>query len=264
MKKLLIVSFTLLVHFSIAQDVIVMKNGDELNAVVLEVGTESVKYKKYDNQQGPTYSIDKADVFMIRYENGSKDVFNTQKEEPKKDEPDARPFPKGSINFNPLGLLQFGPILQYEGKIGSSSYIVPYFRYAYAGVATHAIWTEFDEDNELSPGSAAVGLGFKGFTSSGNSLYYGGLLDYSWTTARFDIGQTSETKNDATSLAIISNFGYRWRSKGSSYINLGLLAGAAFTLSDEERYVIDGSFHSSKKETTIFAMIELSFGWDFK
>lgn len=264
MKKLLIVSFTLLVHFTIAQDVIVMKNGDELNAVVLEVGTESIKYKKYDNQQGPTYSIDKTDVFMIRYENGSKDVFNTQKEELNKEEPTARPFPKGSINFNPLGLLQFGPIIQYEGKIGSSSYIVPYFRYAYAGVATHAVWNGFEEDNELSAGSAAVGIGVKSFTSSDNSFYYGGFLDYSWTTARYDIGQLDETQEKSTNLGIISNFGYRWKSNRSSYVNLGLLAGAAFTLKDEERFVSDGSLYATNEDITIFAMIELSFGWDFK
>ncbi|MEP1034111.1 hypothetical protein [Ekhidna sp.] len=264
MKKLLILSLTLLVHFTIAQDIIVMKNGDEINAVVLEVGSESIKYKKHDNQNGPTYTIDKAEVFMIRYENGSKDVFNTQKEEPKKQVTNERSFSKGSININPLGLLQFGPIIQYEGKIGSSSYVVPYFRYAYAGVATHAIWTEFEEDNELSAGSAAIGLGFKGFTSSDNSLYYGGLLDYSWTTARYNIGQTSETEEKATNLGVISNFGYRWRSRGSSYINLGLLAGAAFTLKDEERYVSDGSLLSQDEDITIFAMIEFSFGWDFK
>ena len=34
-----------------------------------------IKYKKYTNLEGPTYSIDKTDIFLIRYANGEKDIF---------------------------------------------------------------------------------------------------------------------------------------------------------------------------------------------
>ncbi|GHV35315.1 hypothetical protein FACS1894180_7260 [Bacteroidia bacterium] len=59
-----------------AQDVIVKRNGDEINAKVTEIGTDDVKYKKFDNQVGPTYTISKSELLMIRYENGDKDMFN--------------------------------------------------------------------------------------------------------------------------------------------------------------------------------------------
>lgn len=59
-----------------AQDVITLKNGDEILVVVQEVGIDKVKYKKFENSNGPNYTLRKSGIFMIKYENGSKDVFN--------------------------------------------------------------------------------------------------------------------------------------------------------------------------------------------
>ena len=58
-----------------AQDFIVLKNGNDIQAVVSEIGTDDVKYKKFDNPDGPTYTLKKSEIFMIRYANGSRDVF---------------------------------------------------------------------------------------------------------------------------------------------------------------------------------------------
>ena len=59
-----------------AQDVIVKRDGSTIISKVLEVNTGDIKYKKFSNLDGPTYTIDKADVMAINYENGEKDVFN--------------------------------------------------------------------------------------------------------------------------------------------------------------------------------------------
>lgn len=56
-------------------DIIVKRTGDEIAARVEEVGTELVKYRRADNLQGPLFSILKSEVFMIRYANGTRDVF---------------------------------------------------------------------------------------------------------------------------------------------------------------------------------------------
>jgi hypothetical protein len=62
-----------------AQDFIIKKNGDELKVKVTEVGTTEIKYKKFDNlETSPVYSILKSEVFMIKYADGSKDVFNAE------------------------------------------------------------------------------------------------------------------------------------------------------------------------------------------
>ena len=62
-----------------AQDVIVKKDGTTIMAKVLSVGTTSVEYKKWSNQDGPTYTIEKSELLSINYANGEKDVFEEQK-----------------------------------------------------------------------------------------------------------------------------------------------------------------------------------------
>ncbi|MDR2146675.1 MAG: hypothetical protein LBE91_09495 [Tannerella sp.] len=63
-----------------AQDVIMLKNGYDIQAVVQEVGIDEVKYKRFDNQNGPNYTLKKSNISMIRYENGSEDVFGEAEE----------------------------------------------------------------------------------------------------------------------------------------------------------------------------------------
>jgi len=58
-----------------AQDIITLKNGNDIQAIVQEIGDSDIKYKKADNPNGPSYSLKKSEIFMIRYANGSKDVF---------------------------------------------------------------------------------------------------------------------------------------------------------------------------------------------
>lgn len=76
MKQLLVLLMLLCSTVAFAQDVIVQKDGSTILSKVIEVGTEEVKYKKYSNQNGPTYSIIKTDVLSINYENGDKDTFD--------------------------------------------------------------------------------------------------------------------------------------------------------------------------------------------
>ena len=63
-----------------AQDIIVKTNAEEIKSKVLEVTQTEIKYKKFENLTGPTYSISKSETFMIKYENGIKDVFTIVKE----------------------------------------------------------------------------------------------------------------------------------------------------------------------------------------
>ncbi|MDR2145414.1 MAG: hypothetical protein LBE91_03005 [Tannerella sp.] len=60
----------------LAQDIIIRKNGDNIQAIVREVGIDDVRYKRFDTPNGPTYRLKKSEISMIRYEDGSRDVFN--------------------------------------------------------------------------------------------------------------------------------------------------------------------------------------------
>lgn len=63
---------------SFGQDIITKRNGDEIEAKVLEVNSADIKFKRFDNINGPIYSLSKLEVSMILYENGSKDIFDEQ------------------------------------------------------------------------------------------------------------------------------------------------------------------------------------------
>lgn len=58
-----------------AQDVIVKKDGTTILSKVLEVNAENLKYKKFKNLQGPTYSMSLSEIISVNYENGEKDTF---------------------------------------------------------------------------------------------------------------------------------------------------------------------------------------------
>lgn len=61
---------------AISQDIIILKSGEEVRAKVTEVLSGSIKYKKYVNPDGPVYTMVKNEIFMIKYQNGSKDIFS--------------------------------------------------------------------------------------------------------------------------------------------------------------------------------------------
>ena len=84
-----------------AQDIIIMRNGDEVQAKVEEVGQTEIKYKKFSNLEGPSYSVSKAQVFMIRYENGQRDVFEAPRPPANVQQAPSAPGgqPPGRISF---------------------------------------------------------------------------------------------------------------------------------------------------------------------
>lgn len=76
MKKMLFVygfiAFALELN---AQDVIIKTNTEEIECKIIEIEDTRVKYKNFSNLDGPVYNINKVDIFMIKYENGQKEVF---------------------------------------------------------------------------------------------------------------------------------------------------------------------------------------------
>lgn len=78
-----------------AQDIIVKNDKTELKVKVLEITDVSIRYKKFEMPDGPTYSIAKAEVFMIMYQNGTKEYMETI--QPKPAAP-KQPTPQNTTN----------------------------------------------------------------------------------------------------------------------------------------------------------------------
>lgn len=70
--------FFIMTHISLpAQDTIRTTGNSIIEAKIIEITQNEVKYKKFTNQSGPLYTINKTEVVMIAYENGSFDEFYT-------------------------------------------------------------------------------------------------------------------------------------------------------------------------------------------
>ncbi|MBK7567759.1 MAG: hypothetical protein IPI31_08000 [Bacteroidetes bacterium] len=80
MKALLL--FIISIFFTshlFCQDIIVKKDGEEIQCTVKEVGISEVKYTPV-GAESPVFVINKADIFMIKYSWGEKQVFSTDDE----------------------------------------------------------------------------------------------------------------------------------------------------------------------------------------
>ena len=93
MKKIFFTAWALscMSILSLGQDLITKKNGEDIKAKVTEVTLSEIKYKKFENLEGPIYSLLIKDVLIIRYENGSKDLFT-------QDTPSISNFEQGQLD----------------------------------------------------------------------------------------------------------------------------------------------------------------------
>jgi hypothetical protein len=65
-----------------SQDKIYRKNGQVVNCKIIEIGTETVKYKPSDNPTGPDYTIDKDRIKKIVFESGKEETFTVNIKDP--------------------------------------------------------------------------------------------------------------------------------------------------------------------------------------
>lgn len=59
-------------------DNIVMQNGSEIRAKVVEITPSEVKYKRCDHLTGPTITVAKSEIFLIQYANGKSEQISTR------------------------------------------------------------------------------------------------------------------------------------------------------------------------------------------
>lgn len=125
-KALILISFVVFVFSAKAQDILIKSSGDELKVKIIEIGVSEIKYKRFDFQDGPSYSIAKNEVLMIRYENGVNEVIT--KSAPKVDNspsssPTPTPSPSSSSSPNEEIEYSMGNYTQNDRYISKSRVI---------------------------------------------------------------------------------------------------------------------------------------------
>jgi len=152
MKKImfLVALATGIATTTIAQDVIIKKDGCEIKATVIKVSRDEVEYKKFESPSGPTYTMSKSDIFMIKYADGTKDVFE-QTAAPRQNygqnapNPDFNPKSPGiawGLSFLVPGVGQF-----YNGQVGKGIGFLVTSMVSVglgAGLAANATTTSYD------------------------------------------------------------------------------------------------------------------------
>lgn len=114
--KVLIRSFATLILLCItgmatAQDVIVMKDQSTIMSKVLEITSTEIKYKKWNNQDGPTYFIDRSEVTSINYENGEVENFSETTDNQQNKKLPQLNYPDSYMTFNGASLYLNGRLL---------------------------------------------------------------------------------------------------------------------------------------------------------
>lgn len=77
--KRLIMLLSVLALFAVsaaAQDFVTKRNGEDIAAIVDEVGPDYVRFRLWDEPDGVTYTMLKNEILMIRYATGRNEVFD--------------------------------------------------------------------------------------------------------------------------------------------------------------------------------------------
>ena len=62
--------------YAAAQDFVTKRNGEDIAAIVDEVGPDYVRFRLWDEPDGVTYTMLKNEILMIRYATGRNEVFD--------------------------------------------------------------------------------------------------------------------------------------------------------------------------------------------
>lgn len=132
-------------------DEIILKTAEEIKAKVTEITPEEIKYKRFDNLNGPTYVIKRSDVFFIKYANGTKEIISPVSTGKSESSPStAKPGNRTVVGYGIMGIfsaivglfvagLLFGALAVVLGALGLSKINKEPEKYSGRGFAVIAI-----------------------------------------------------------------------------------------------------------------------------
>lgn len=126
MKKISLLSIVFLFMSTalFAQDKIYKKHGPVINAKVIEIGPDEIKYKLTNSPDGPIYVVDKSTLKMIEYADGRVEKYQISYKDPSNYEGQLTKAIKLNFFAPLLGYMEFGfeksisPLKGYEVNFG--------------------------------------------------------------------------------------------------------------------------------------------------
>ena len=194
MRKIILLIFGLFCAAGMdaaAQDVITRRNGEDIKALIVEVTDDAIKYKRENLPDGPLFTISKADVLMVTYSDGSRDVFADYM--PGGQAPAPAAYAEAPANLRPgmkyRELLQYYDYRNYRNFMGYER-----FSPALAGLCSFLI----PGMGQMISGEPGRGLGYLGGSAACYVTFVLSCVSASGTGAPYY----------ATTLALVSGIGF--------------------------------------------------------
>ena len=178
---------------------------------------------------------------------------------------DEEDISKFALSINPLGFIQFGPVINAEFGIKENIALNTHVRFPSLGVLTYVLKYHDDGLDELSGIAFGGGLIYF-FGENMSKPYVGGMIEYHRTESLYAKNEGWEWSQIDRSGVFIFNGGYRWRFEGGFFVNTGVFFGAAMGNYDWE--YADPSYDLDEpsgdgKDVTPFGMFEVTLGIEF-
>lgn len=184
MKKLaLLFSFVLFMLPARSQDTIVFRDASEVEAKVTDITNETVSYVMWSNPDGPKYTVNKSEIFYIKYQCGDKDVFaNETKRKNNFNLPKSTAKKSGIDGVRLQSYIYGGAIFMSHagGPAIDLSLGVRLWDYAYIGVETgfHSLFSKVEDEiydygytESYKEAYIPVCVNLKGYIPAGKKIY---------------------------------------------------------------------------------------------
>ncbi|MDR0321100.1 MAG: hypothetical protein LBI28_06330 [Treponema sp.] len=219
-------------------DLIIMRDSNVIEAKVTEISPTEIRYKRFDNLDGPTVVIPAANVLSIRYENGTTEVINAFL--PGQANTDADKI-HWAFNGNPGGALLGGTTFCFEFGRGNFNSEINLIFPALGGIGSSVnkgfgILYTFNYFWHSKIGGFYLGGGLGGTYQQ----RYARVTDGPWST---------EGYFDEFIFSLGVNIGYKFVTAVGLYFRLGGFIGVAFGYSDSP--------------VNAFFKPDLAMGWSF-
>lgn len=179
---------------------------------------------------------------------------------------DENAMPKFGLSINPLGFVQFGPLINMEVGLTDNVILNMHARVSFLGILTYLINEHEDGLDELF-GMAGGGGPIYFFGTSRNKPYAGVLLEFDHLRLLYAQGDQWEWEKTVNSVVFAMNGGYRFRFANGVFINTGAFLGAAIGRYKWEYSDISyGEYDNTSRDgldVTPFGMLEVAFGIEF-
>lgn len=78
-KKILLFVWCILASLTVfSQDKIITRDAKTIEAIILEINIDDLRYRRVDNPTGPIYTIQKSEIASVIYANGRAEVFDVK------------------------------------------------------------------------------------------------------------------------------------------------------------------------------------------